>query len=142
MSTVRVPELINWLESRKKATLAYFGEVLLPNTGVKYQALWNRMVSARKLEVYVNPEAVESIVFAYIAVIRQGRGDEKTKNPNLEDLQKAHAPMAKTRYLCSIRLFHQTVSLKQTHATDLFLEDMGSSRLTDGDARSRHSTGR
>ncbi|KGE85540.1 MAG: hypothetical protein ACE362_26315 [Phaeodactylibacter xiamenensis] len=99
MSTVRVPELINWLESRKKATLAYFGEVLLPNTGGKYQALWNRMVSARKLEVYVNPEAVESIVFAYIAVIRQGRGDEKTKNPNLEDLQKAHAPMANVLFV-------------------------------------------
>jgi len=25
--------------------------------------------------------------------MRQGRGDEKTKKPDLEDLQKAHAPM-------------------------------------------------
>ena len=32
--------------------------------------------------------------------------------------------------------------LKQTHATDLFLANMGSGRLTDGDARNSHSTGR
>ena len=31
-------------------------------------------------------------------VIGQGRGDEKTKKSDLEDLQKAHAPMARALF--------------------------------------------
>jgi hypothetical protein len=64
----------------------------------------------------------------------------KSKKSDLEDLQKAHYPKARA-------LFEQykIISLdftKQTHATDLFLANMGSGRLTDGDARNGHSTGR
>lgn len=34
----------------------------------------------------------------YLTVMRHGRGDEKTKKSDLEDLQKAHAPMTRALF--------------------------------------------